>query len=376
MRQFLIALLVLFAPFAIAETIRPDDLLKGIPLHKKQRMFVQDIVAGSVSVKHLFEPIHDKAPSVFEYYVTTASHSLTLRVGSPEQLETVLETLALQHTTKLKVILRDDRDTFLRGKWPFDESYFNSVVEWTVAETPCEQITHIVYRKVRDAVRERLREGSTGRRVALNTVFDILLRGEIDSFMRSLGPARGRPPCLDTFELLQWLKGEQVAGFGFGEYELREGMRESLRPAADALLEMRRDWKQYRLRIRVVGYTDASTVEKKKELRAEATGIELTEPLDVRYLGCSGDTLDDKTFRYAALGDRRGSTITGQIVNNCELGAVRAYVALAYFAQRLGREGIDYEYATGGVHPLAQKRDATHRKLDIQFEVRAASDER
>jgi len=53
-----------------------------------------------------------------------------------------------------------------------------------------------------------------------------------------------------------------------------------------------------------------------------------------------------------------------------------AYVALAFFVQRLGHEGVDYEYATGGVHPSAEKRDAAHRKLDIELEVRAASDQR
>jgi len=372
-RRVVLVVLLIAAQAAAAKTVSREQLLDGVTIHKRKRMIVRDIRAGNVSVKHLFQPFHEQEPSTFEYYVKTASDSLTLRVAGPDHLQTLLETLALQHTTRLTIVLRDDRDTFLRGKWPFDDSYFNAVLEWTVLETPCEQITHIVYRKVRDSVREQLREGSTWRRVALNDVFDVLVHGDIDSYMRSLDPVRKKDPCFHTFELYQWLKGEQVAGFAFGEYELGEGMRGSLRPAADALLEMRRDWKRYRLQIRVTGYTDASRMEKKKELSASETGVEVAGPLDVRYRGCSSETLDGKAPLYISLGRHEGTSVGGKIANNCELGAVRAYVALAYFEQLLGHDGVDYEYATGGVHPEATKRDAAHRKLDIELEVRAGS---
>lgn len=369
-----IALLFITA-IGFAETMPPAALLKGVALHKRKRLQVRDIVAGNVSVRQLFQPVPETPPSAIEYYVTTASDTVTIRVIGREQLQNLLETMAIQHTSTFKVILRDDRKTFLRHKWPFDDSYFNAVREWTIEETPCEQITHIAYRKIRDSVREQFREGSTSRHVSLNAVFDLLLHDDIDKFLQSLGPMRSTPPCLKTYQLYQWLKGEDVAGFAFGRYELTDGIRSSLRPVANALLDTRRDWQRYRLRIRVVGYADASKVETKKELRANATGVNLRDPLDIRYLGCSGDTLTSKTPSYVS-GTVNGIPIGQQVINNCQLGAVRAYVAVAYFEEVLGHENVDYEYATGGVHPLATKRDAAHRKLDIDLDLRAASGER
>ncbi|HXJ40108.1 MAG TPA: hypothetical protein VNH18_12595 [Bryobacteraceae bacterium] len=308
--------------------VRLADFIKGVSIPAQTRFKVGDVTVGKTSVMSLFDVSLPGDPSTWDYY-TGKRGDVTLRIKSPAHLAQLNQIIALQHASGLAILLRDDRDVFLRRVWGLrDERRFRGIVELGVIlpPLPCETITQIVYQTIKDRMTEQL-QGETDKRIDLDVIFDKLLGGQIDLFMASLQHVvRPKDPCFKTLQFLKWLKGEEVAGFEFGEYSLNEGLQALVDPVIDALNDSRQRWERYHLNVRIVGYTDPTLVKKKEiDMRPDKTGIDnwsiAGNRLNVWYSGCEDETLTGLAPKYVDFGADRGRRIDGKISNNCQLGA-------------------------------------------------------
>jgi hypothetical protein len=341
------------------------------------RLKVKDIVIGKESVKQLFKDIEQKEPSWIEYY-SGKTNTLTLIIKDSASLEELRVILAAQGVDGLKVILQDDRDTFLRTIFP---GRFNSAIDIPIIMTPCEEMTRIIYTRINSIVKEQVqKEGETDKRINLDQVFDMLLHDEIEPYIANLDVTKKDDPCINTFQLLKWLRGEQAPGFDLGEYNINEGLRGLLQPVTDALVDIQSSGALYNLDVKIVGYTDPVPVRTDKiDLQLNKTGVDdwskIEKPLDISYSGCSNDNLDGKNPVYIDFTNSGREHIKQKISNNCELGAVRAYVAMIYLMNKLGQKGVEYKYATGGIYPGYDNnkiKDSRKRKVSIELIIKTA----
>jgi hypothetical protein len=352
----------------------------GVVLKEQKRLEVKYILAGDENVKSLFEGLEFKEPSTLEYYFLR-SREINLFINTPEQIEKLRQTIAAQKTDRLKVVLQDDRDTYWRGwSWWSSEDRYKKVIEIPVATTTCDKITRIIYERINSIIKDRIQKaGETEQRIDLGEVFNLLLRDEIEPYIANLKPVEKSDPCFETFQLLKWLRGEDVPGFDFQEYRINEHLQGLLEPIVGALKDIQASSTQFHLTVKTVGYTDNVPV-KAISLQKEGTGIggdgwsTIQNPLDVRYGGCTGDGLDNTAPVYIGYNSGTGKMIGHNIRTNCELGAVRAYVATVYLMNKLGRDGVEYSYATGGVSN--EKDDAKKRKINIELTIKAARAEK
>jgi hypothetical protein len=93
--------------------------------------------------------------------------------------------------------------------------------------------------------------------------------------MHKTGPIEKK--CPDAFRLLQWIRNEQVHGFGYEEYSLKPELRAILAAICKPLTRFQ-TWRHYDFHISVVGYTDPDPVQKKEKskffLEPSKTGVE------------------------------------------------------------------------------------------------------
>ena len=359
----------------ITKSVHLREFLSGVSFSERMRLKLKEILVREVDVKNLFQKIEQKEPSTWEYY-SGKKNELTLRANSEGALETLRRTLATQRTDQLKVVLQDDRDTFLRRVFP---DRFKREVEITILpDDLCEEITRVIYDNISLIIKDLIhKEGQTDKHFDLDEVFDKLLRDKIEPYIDSLDAVKKADPCFKTFQLLKWIRGEDVPGFAFGEYEINRGLQELLDTIANTLIETRSSWERYNLGVKIVGYTDPVLVKKAGiDLRTDKTGIvdwsNIENPLDVHYAGCNNDNVSGNTPVYIAFMMRARGKVGPKIIDNCELGAVRAYVATVYLMIRLGRSGVTYSYATGGISSSPNNDDAKKRKIDIEFTIKAA----
>jgi hypothetical protein len=135
--------------------------------------------------------------------------------------------------------------------------------------------------------------------------------------------------------------------------------------------------------VKVVGHTDPVVVRTEKNFQIESTGIEgwdkIENPLNLRYSGCTDNRLTGSRPVYLDFVKNSGTPVT-EVNDNCKLGAARAYVAIAYLRNKLGQQGVEYSYATGGVYAPTDKNeiraDSKKRRIDIEFTIKAARAEK
>lgn len=366
-----------------AETVPVEKfgVRRGVILNEQMRLEVKDILAGNKSVKALFEDLEYKEPSLREYY-SLKKRDINLLISNPEHLEKLRQTIAEQKTDRLKVILEDDRKTFWRGwsLWSSEDRY-RKVIEIPVATTTCDKVTRIIYERINSIIKDKIQKaGETEQHINLGEVFNLLLRDEIEPYIDNLKSVEKNDPCFETFQLLKWLRGEDVPGFDFEKYRINEHLQGLLEPVVGALKDIQSNSTQYHLVVKTVGYTDNVPVEAIR-LQKEETGIgydgwsAIQNPLDVRYDGCTDNRLNNSAAGYIGYNSGVGRKIGHNIINNCELGAVRAYVATVYLMNKLGRDGAEYSYATGGVSN-DEKDDAKKRKINIELTIKAAHAEK
>jgi hypothetical protein len=360
---------------------RIDDLIQGWSFETRAGLQVVNVRVRNRNVVDLFEPISSSDPSFLQYYFAQ-NHVIRLQLARRSSPEILRAILIAENTDRISISLRDFHLMFWQSILP--EDHFNTVVD-IIVETPCDEITRVIYELVESRVRERVVGGQTEKHIQLDQLFEMLLKDKIEPYVKSLEPIKQSDPCFKTFRLLKWLRGEDVSGFDFGEYRIHEGLRNLLQPALTGLIEGRQAWTRNTLEVNIVGFTDPVAVAHPIPLSLDATGVsnwgQVAHPLEVRYGGCIGDTLTAATPVYFELDRNGGLEVGPEVTNNCKLGAARSYITTAYVVGILGRDGIRYRYATGGIHGAVAGRenigeDPTKRKVDIEFVVRRAKEER
>jgi hypothetical protein len=365
------------------QSVKLTDLLEGLSLDVQIRFKIKDIVVEKQSVKYLFDAIGEREASWWEYY-TFQKTPLRLTVKNSGDLAKLQQTLTAQHADRLRVILRDDRNVIWKQIPGLrSEQLYSDTLELVISQTPCDEITRIVYESINFIINEEVQKaGVTAKRININEVFDKLLHDKIEPYIDGLDPISKEHSCFRTFQLLKWVKGEDVDRFDSGEFRLHDGLQQALEPTNIALLDLLSNWSQYTLSVRVVGYTDSVVVRRDREFRLENTGIAgwdtVKDPVNVRYSGCINDKLTQRQPVYIGFGENSGQAIE-YITDNCKLGAARAYVATAYLRSKLGVDGVQNSYATGGIYPTRdnnEKADATKRKVNIEVTMKAARTEK
>jgi outer membrane protein OmpA-like peptidoglycan-associated protein len=372
-----------------------DFLDEGFVIKEQMRLKVRDVRVGGESVLHLFRQPEAPPPSVLEL-LFKKKDSKPLVVNSPEDLRRLRQELDARQPTQLEVVLEDDGGSWsgrvLNGlarlllKAEDYKAWRSSPVYIDVRQTSCIEVRRIVYEKIGAAVKERSQTREADREIDLDEVFNLLLEEKIDRYLETLNVAEEGGQCYKTVQLLKWIKGEEMEGFDSGEYQLAEPVQSALDPALDALSETRANRAWYDLKVKVVGYTDARPVSadfaERHALRKERTGINdwglIDSPLTVFYRRCSDDRAGEPDYVPLDSGD--GIRVKLTMTNNCELGAVRAYVAAVYMLNRLGRDRVAYSYATGGISPAVREGAGAdvpkERKIGVKFVINSATVER
>src|SRR6185503_2766262 len=148
----------------------------------------------------------------------------------------------------------------------------------------------------------------------------------------------------------------------FGKYYMKEGLKELLNHVVSTLKKERAQsgWDRYNLKVKVIGYTDEAPVESEIAILTSQSGIQdwskIRRALQIHYDACTGDTLDGNSPVYIDYPMAKGKQIK-KIKNNCELGAVRAYIAMVYLINELDWNDAEYSYATGGISPGSKDED-------------------
>lgn len=367
-------------------SVRLEQLLSGVSFDEQMRLKVKDISVGKdgkASVKDLFQISPGPDPSAMDRYFWVKKNTKSIVIKDAASLERLRQTLAAQHSDELTVTLVGDQDDWWRKYSEQRYDQWNSTkIAITILPTPCDEINRIIYDRINSAIHETVQK-QIDEKIDLDQIFDLLLHNELKPYLAKLesGEIRTDDDCFKTFRLLEWLKGQEIPRFRSGEYAMVGSLQGLLDPAINALIDTRSNWMRYNLGVKVVGYTDDVPVRKEKiDLLMERTGIDnwsnIEKPLDVHYLGCKDDNLNGKEPAFVRVGSSEGQEIRQKISNNCELGAVRAYIAVVYIKNRLGWQDVEYSYATGGIAPEDRnsggKYDSQRRKIHIEFHIKAA----
>jgi hypothetical protein len=373
---FLVTWLYAFAPVQAAIKNGPISLPElhdpGLSIHTRKRFQVEDIKVKGRSVMQLFNIDKDDRPSWtrLDYFAEKTIH-ISINSQNFAELEAIIKE---EGAEGLCVILLDKRQIWRWVPWNANDD-FHKREFYVPIETKCEEITNIFYKKMVSTVKEqfeRTMEAGTHQPVSINSVFSDLVANKLEDYITTLEPVNRDSKCQTTFELLQWLKGGEAAGFESGKYRLRGDLQAMLQTIEGGVQTTKDEWSQYILEIRVIGFTDQHEVRPDIPLLARQTGVywgNVEDPPNVHFSGCAVNDLDGEPV-YLNFDGANGVPIT-TIVNNCQLGAVRAYVAMVYLFNRLSGSNISFSYATGGVHRTASS-DANKRKIDIELSVRAA----
>lgn len=370
-----------------------------VTLRAPRRYQIKDIKVGGVSVVDLFtkEPLEARArtsPANSSWYPAgyQKSEDIQLHIKSFELLDELKRVLIAHPNEPLEVLLRDEWNPFWTrlSRRDCDSPYEYSIrIRVNFEQTKCDEVTRLVYDKIVLPLLKEGREESrttreSDRRLDLNQMFDKLTAdGEIEAYLDKLGPATDNP-CVQTIKLLKKLKEEKADRFGLGEYELSLEIRGGLKLMRDAMT-IDPDWWRNSLSLKVTGYTDEVEVDKVKgkELLLSKTGIDpdvwsgVEHPLEVFYGGCSEDTVRGEKVYVRLASSEGGQPVGDRIYNNCQLGAVRAYVALVYLTNQLRRVGPEDAYATGGIFSgldvkSKSKNNPEKRRVNVEFTLKAA----
>jgi hypothetical protein len=362
-----------------------EQLYAGHFVRIKERFAVSRVQIAGKDVTELFV-LQARRPTAWAPSRLTYAK---IKIRNQQSLLKLQTLLTQQKDPRLVLIIEDDGwiATIYRGLPQFIQisKKFKDTIHVPVDLTPCEEITAIIYKNI-DAVLKRVieRAGQTGEPVTLDYVFELLVKEKINPFMarmERLRPLEAQHKCFATFSLLNWLRKKEAKGFEFAGYRITDDLKEILGRVGSSLRETQ-GWQRHQFRIYVIGYTDDIRFGKddygggrELQLLAGRAGIRsLSDPLRIWYAGCSGDVLNNKDPVDIPFGSTGQREVGDLVSDNCELGAVRAYVALAFLRQVMGTDAVEYLYATGGISPTAPKgvEDAATRKAEIRFRVMAA----
>jgi hypothetical protein len=372
------------SPFNLSA--RAESFLDGVPLQQTGRLKVKAISVAGKSVAGLFQNLDTDTLS-------------PLTIKDTNALKELRQALEAKPSPRIEVLLEDLEDYPLVRKWyEVAQSWLKveSYEEWKrypiyidVVQTPCAEARHLVLEKIESAVRERTKVKQAGKEIDLDDVFNRLLNDSIVRYLDTLEDVAGDSECSKTVQLRRWLKGEEIAEYISGTYEVVENLRLALDPVLEVLEQARAEDDRYKLQVKVVGYTDAVPVTGTIILSEDGTGVDdwtlVRRPPEVFYSRCAGNNMTVEEPAYARLNEGGETRVTRTIRDNCELGAARAYTAAVYMLQKLRSNGVEYDYATGGVSRDARKKvipdagtntrpdDPKARKVSIKFILNTAA---
>ena len=373
--------------FEETEAVRLESFLVGVVRTARRRYQVKDIKIGEVSVLSLFQeyPLENSFDPGWSPGGYFGCKEMRLIVEGGNEWEELKQILIAHRDQPVDVIMRDEWNPLGR-KEPYE---YRIRIPVTVTTTPCDEVTRLVYdRVISKVIKEENKDsltktGQTDKHLDINEVFDKLRADkEIEAYIDKLDSITDAP-CVTTIRLLKSDQEQKTTGFGSGKYVLSKKIQEGLNLII-ATLATTSDWWRSELSVRITGFTDEVEVTdlSDKKLAITAAGISadawrrINNQFEVFYSGCDKNRLNDQPI-YLGFPQSRGEQEVGsQIDNNCELGAVRAYVALVYLTSKLDRDNADYSYATGGIYsgPDAgtEPDDAEKRRVHVEFIMRAA----
>jgi hypothetical protein len=369
----------------VLASVKLKELVAGVRIPRRVGSRITAMRIGQVAVEKLFVFPAERAPSAATYYLRR-SDDILVKVRDEAALQELRAIALVRESMPLEVVLRDDTKSAVRSFYERCQSLFPALRLERVVRIPlelelvstCDRVTRIFYHGVDSILSSEVRRaGQTQVMVSLDAVFTLLLKERIEPFLASLDPVTRADPCFGTFGLLKWLRHEEVERFEWGGYSLLAGLKGILFGVAESLMGMQRQHQLNRIEIDLVGYADPTAV-KAIPLRAADTGVDDLSAgryaLRVHYGGCSGDKLTGNAPRLVEFLATGGLPAIGDAIkSNCELGAVRAYVAAAYLKGRLGNRQVSYRYGTGGVL-RADVDDARKRKVDVRIRVMGAKE--
>lgn len=373
-------------PVLEKKEVQLEDFLKGVSLSEQSRLAVRDILAGNMSVKNLFREIEPTQPSLWDYYFFRKKE-FNFVLASPDNLQILREKLRSNPINELTVILEDDQAGFWRRLGMDADSRYQRNLEFSVkfTPTPCEDVTRLIYEEINSIFKTRIQsEKQTETKIDINEVFDSLVNNKLIPYLESLESSKSANPCFNDFKLLNWLRGDKAAGFEYGEYLMKPELKALLEPALNAIKQTISNSDKRKVTVKIIGYTDDVPVKTDGiDVVLSATGVDgwdkINNPLNIQYSACRNDFLNGKEPFYIDLINNK-TTKLEKVHNNCELGAVRAYVAAVYLTNELGTDGFEYSYATGGIAPSDKpgktdiKNDPGKRRINIEFVIKTAKE--
>jgi hypothetical protein len=373
------------------EAVRLETFTVGVFRSARRRYQVKDIKVGDVSVLSLFKEVDRTKPAWWPGgYLWQEEIPLVINGG--KELEKLKQVLIAYPDHPLEVVLRDEWNPIWSriARWNSKDPYEYSIsIPVTFERTTCDKVSRVIYEKIISKVIKEenekpvKKEREADRRLDVNEVFDKLHDdNEIEAYINSLGSVTNNP-CVETIRLLNSRTEEKTTGFDSGEYTLHKKIQDGLKLIINAMATEPGWWKSD-LSVKVIGFTDEIEVKENidKELQISETGIStdawsrIANPFEVYYSGCHGNKVKDKPVYLSFPAGRSEQQVGHRITNNCELGAVRAYVAMVYLTSELGRNSLEDSYATGGIYsgPDAnnKKDDPEKRRVHVEFTIKAA----
>ncbi len=362
--------------------IQLEDTIRGISVPKRARFLVADIRIGGASVKDLFSNSDSADVSQSDYY-SLKRETVTIRLKERRLLSRLKYLSLTDEHSYLVVILVDPRKAgalrWIREKASIlFGSGFSVQLKYPIATALpiCERVTQVILSGIDSHLQEVItKAGQAETSISLDQLFLLLRRDRLDSFMNKLGPIERQCPV--AVRLLKWVRNDEVQGFEFKKYEVTPELGSILDSLSTSLVGFKK-WQRYNFRVSIVGYTDPKAVQDPKVSRfllsPAKTGVKSLASrsrLDVYYKGCDEDRPTIGLPQYVDFFSSSGRLVRSPIQTNCELGAVRAYAASAFVAERLGEANMEYEYATGGVSS-STGADEQKRKVEVKIVVKAA----
>jgi flagellar motor protein MotB len=386
----LIALLILLtcscqsrAGIEATDAVRLETFLVGVIRFAQRRYQVKDIKVGEVSVLSLFNEVTREDPGWWPGgFLRNEKIHLVLKGG--KEWGQLRQILIAHDDAPLDVIMRDEWNPLSRT----DPYEYRIRIPVVVEKTPCDLVTRVVYEKVVSKVikdetdKSFIKEGQTEKHLDISDLVEKLRDDkEIEAYIDDMDPATA--PCVKTIRLLKSNREAKTTRFGSGEYTLYDDIQQGLKLIIEVLATDAGWWKS-ELSLKVTGFTDEVEVQNlsNKQLQIDKTGIDadawrrINNRFDVYYSGCDKNKVKAQPIYISFDGGTGEHQVKSQIENNCELGAMRAYVALVFLTNALGRVSPEDTYATGGVisgkDVSKNADDPEKRRVHVELIMRAA----
>jgi hypothetical protein len=354
----------------------PLEAFTGVVYIETQLRFeVASLKVGNVRVDRLFrDPNTIQAAWWKGGYFGQRDRPLMIKTGA--DLEELRQIVKAEGADALKVSLKDHHLSI--WSWiPGLGSIYSH--DCNIPLTSCRERTQLIYTTLSQRTRDQIHvEGETTAHLEVDEAFYKLLSDTLEDYMKDLPTPDGT--CLNAIELKKFLDARGTEGFDSGGYELHPGLKSFLDVMTLAMLDAAKDWSPYHLDVKITGYTDRNEVKRPIDLLISKTGVDESiwhstpYPLKVYYDACNKDqTGEARYLDFSA--DAKPNPIK-DIANNCQLGAVRAYVATAYLRSKLGTDNVSYSYATGGIAGKSIGKtgpvDPKDRRIEVEFTMKGA----